>query len=95
MAVLERRADVSTELKDAALTDARAALAEALAALFAMVASTEVDEPTRRHLDTRLCEHAADLKGALFKALKECRHHRAFLGLPGIMEETRRERTAT
>ena len=79
---------------DSSLTAARASLSDALNALLLLVASTDVPEAERRALDASLSAEAAALKGALFKALKDCALHRAFLGLPLLMEETRRLLTA-
>lgn len=75
---------------EAATPDARAALAKSLHALLLDVASRDVEEATRREIDMSLSEEAVALKGALFKALKLCKLHRAFLGLPALKEETRK-----
>ena len=45
--------------------------------------------PPRQAVDMALSPDAAALKGALFKALKSCELHRAFLGLPATLEATR------
>lgn len=72
------------------VTASRAALADALQRLLHEVASKDVAEDARRAIDASLVPHAVALKGALFKALKACSLHRAFTGLPTLMEETRR-----
>jgi hypothetical protein len=76
------------------LPSAREALAEAVEALLSDVASREVEETERRALDAALAPHAASLKGALLKALRVCSCARGFLGLPAVLEQTRRLLTA-
>ena len=69
---------------------ARDELAAALQALLEEVASTDMPEAERRALDGALSPCAADIKGACFKALRVCACARGFLGLPALMEETRK-----
>ena len=57
-------------------------------------AAAEDAEDARRNLDAALAADAAALKNALLKALRSCALHRAFLGLPALLEETRRLLTA-
>jgi hypothetical protein len=72
------------------LPSAREKLAEAVQELLTQVASNDVPELERRALDSALSPHAADLKGALLKALRLCSCARGFIGLPALMEETRK-----
>jgi hypothetical protein len=72
-----------------ALTAARAAVAEALHACLLEISTRDVPPDERRQVDVALSADAAALKGALFKALKSCSLHRAFLGLPATLEATR------
>ena len=58
------------------------------------MAAEDVAEDARRNLDAALAADAAALKNALLKALRACALHRAFLGLPALLEETRRLLTA-
>ena len=69
---------------------AREELASAVQELLTEVASKDVGETERRALDGALAPHALDLKGALLKALRLCGCARGFLGLPALMEETRK-----
>eukprot|EP00908_Phaeocystis_cordata_P024603 Transcript_7061.p1 GENE.Transcript_7061~~Transcript_7061.p1 ORF type:complete len:232 (+),score=101.01 Transcript_7061:111-806(+) len=94
LATVRAERDAVASADEAALGDARAALSEALNALLLHVATTDVPEDDRRALDAALSPDAAALKGALLKALKVCALHRAFLGLPALMEETRKLLTA-
>ena len=80
----------SLDMTSDKLPNAREALAEAVADLLLDVASRDADEVELRALDTALAPHAVDLKGALLKALRVCACARGFLGLPALMEETRR-----
>jgi len=80
----------SLEMTSDKLPSAREELAEAMHALLADVASRDVGEVERRSLDGALAPHAAELKGALLKALRSCACARGFLGLPSLMEETRK-----
>ena len=82
--------DAVASADEATIGDARAALSEALNALLLHVATNDCGEEERRELDGALSPDAAALKGALLKALKVCALYRAFLGLPSLMEETRR-----
>ena len=82
--------DAVASADEATIADARAALSEALNALLLHVATNDCGEEERRELDGALSPDAAALKGALLKALKVCALYRAFLGLPSLMEETRR-----
>ena len=59
-------------------------------ALLSEVGANDVDEVERRALDGALSPHAAELKGALLKALRVVACARGFLGLPALMEETRK-----
>lgn len=72
----------------------REVLAGALSALLLKVAKEDLPESVREPIDAKLAARAAELKGALLKALRECALHRAFLGLPKLMEEMRRLLTA-
>jgi hypothetical protein len=72
-----------------ALSSARAAVAEVLHACLFEVSTREVPPDERRVVDVALSAAAASLKGALFRALKSCALHRAFLGLPATLEATR------
>jgi hypothetical protein len=72
------------------LPNAREELAEAVQALLCQVAANDVAEVERRALDGALSPHAAALKGALLKSLRYCSCARGFLGLPTLMEETRK-----
>lgn len=72
-----------------ALTAARAAVAEALHACLHEISTRDVPPDERRQVDVALSADASSLKGALFKALKSCALHRAFLGLPATLEATR------
>ena len=82
--------DAVAAADEATIGDARSALSEALNVLLLHVGTNDVSEEDRRSLDIALSPDAAALKGALLKALKVCALHRAFLGLPGLMEETRK-----
>ena len=75
---------------EATLSDARTALAASLHALLLEVSSNDVEEGARRLLDVTLSKESTALKGALLKALKECRMHRAFLGPPALKEAPRK-----
>ena len=72
-----------------ALAAARAGLAAALHGCLLEVAQHDVPEEQRRQLDAALCAETTALRGALFKALRVCSLHRAFLGLPRLLEATR------
>jgi hypothetical protein len=72
------------------LPSAREALAEAVDALLSDIGVRDVEETERRSLDAALAPHAAEMKGALLKALRVCHCSRGFLGLPALMEETRK-----
>ena len=78
------------EMTSDKLPSAREALAEAVQALLEEVASKDVPETERRELDMALSPAAKDLKSALLKALRLCSCARGFLGLPALMEETRK-----
>ena len=65
-------------------------MAEAVQALLEEVSTNDVPEAERRALDGALFPHAFDFKGALLKALRLCSCARGFLGLPALMEETRK-----
>ena len=80
----------SLDLTSDKLPNAREQLAEAVKEVLTQVASNDVPEQERRALDSALSPHAADLKGALLKALRLCSCARGFLGLPALMEETRK-----
>ena len=80
----------SLDMASDKLPNAREELASAVQALLADVAANDVGETERRALDGALSPHAAELKGALLKALRLCSCARGFLGLPLLMEETRR-----
>uniref|UniRef100_A0A7S0NXA3 Uncharacterized protein n=1 Tax=Calcidiscus leptoporus TaxID=127549 RepID=A0A7S0NXA3_9EUKA len=82
---LSELAQVGEDRKHAA----RDAVAEALHALLLHLATSDCAEQERRTLDSALSEQALSLKGGLLKALKQCALHRAFLGLPLLMEQTR------
>ena len=86
--------DAVASADESTIGDARTALSEALNALLSHVAANDLSEDERRQLDGALGPDAAALKGALLKALKLCALYRAFLGLPALMEETRRLLTA-
>lgn len=75
--------------QDEALTEARASVAKALHNCFHEVSSRDVSPDERKQIDLALSADATALKGALFKALKVCDLHRAFLGLPATLEATR------
>ena len=94
LASVQAQRDAVAAADDKSLADARAALSEALNALLLHVATNDVPEAERRTLDGALAGDAAALKGALLKALKVCALYRAFLGLPALMEETRKLLTA-
>ena len=89
-----KQAAVAACADEAALPDAKAAQTAALHALLLHVAAEDVAEDARRNLDAALAADAAALKNALLKALRSCALHRAFLGLPALLEETRRLLTA-
>ena len=72
-----------------ALAAARADLAEALHGCLLEVAQGDVPEEERQALDAALCAETTGLRGALFKGLRACALHRAFLGLPRLLEATR------
>ena len=72
------------------LPNAREDLADAVQALLSEVGANDVGEVERRALDGALSPHAAELKGALLKALRVVACARGFLGLPALMEETRK-----
>ena len=72
------------------LPSAREDLAEAMHSLLCEVSATDMAEVERRSLDAALSPHAADLKSALLKALRVCMCARGLLGLPALMEETRK-----
>ena len=90
LAEVQRQREAVASASEETLGDARTALSEAVNALLKHVASTDVAEAERKQLDSALAADAAALKGALLKALKVCALYRAFLGLPSLMEETRR-----
>lgn len=72
---------------------AKAALGEALNNLLMLVAKAnkdQMDASVRSELDTALLADAEGLKWPLLKGLKWCILHRAYLGLPNTMEQTRR-----
>ena len=58
--------------------------------LLRLVASSEMPPAERGRIDAALSADAVAMKGSLLKALKVCDLHRAFLGLPALMEQTRR-----
>ena len=93
-ALRAKQAAVVACADEAALPDAKAAQTAALHALLLHVAAEDVAEDARRALDAALAADAAALKNALLKALRSCALHRAFLGLPALLEETRRLLTA-
>ena len=88
--------DAVLELEDSSdkLPSAREALAEAVSKLLTDIAWRDADEQERVALDVVLAPRAAELKGALLKALRVCGCARGFLGLPRLMEETRKLLTA-
>lgn len=90
LAELQSRRNGVAAAEGDALAPARDALADALAALLYNVASRDAPEDERRTLDSTLAPDAAALKGALLKSLRVAALHRAFLGLPALMEATRR-----
>ena len=87
-----KQAAVAACADEAALPDAKADKSNALHAP-TWPPRTSPRTPCRR-LDAALAADAAALKNALLKALRACALHRAFLGLPALLEETRRLLTA-
>jgi hypothetical protein len=88
--IAARDAVTSAAGDETSLAEARERMAAAVHALLSDVATREADEDERRSIDSILAPEAASLKGALLKALRLCLLARGFLGLPALMEETRR-----
>lgn len=87
---LRERLTTLSEADDGGKQAARDSTAAALHELLLYVASNDVCEEPRRALDNSVNENAMALTGGLLKALKLCKLHRAFQGLPLVKEQTRR-----
>jgi hypothetical protein len=90
--VQEQQACSDSDDKEAK-TRAKDATKDALHNLFHAVSESrkeDMPEQTRKEVDAALVADAEPLKWPLLHALKNCSLHRAFLGLPQTMEQTRR-----
>jgi hypothetical protein len=84
---------IACEGDGAQLPGAKSACADALHSLLAFVASAPKDElsaAVRAEIDSSIFDDAATLKWHLLRGLQRTVLHRAYLGLPKSMEQTRR-----
>jgi hypothetical protein len=84
---------IACEGDGAQLPGAKSACADALHSLLAFVASAPKDElsaAVRAEIDNSIFDDAATLKWHLLRGLQRTVLHRAYLGLPKSMEQTRR-----
>eukprot|EP00965_Chrysotila_dentata_P067726 2241147-Pleurochrysis_carterae.AAC.3 len=85
-------AEAATAAEGEASTAAKERVAQSVRSLLLHVAQQDLGDEERRIADGMLCAsgNPKALKGGLLKALKLSETHRGFLGLPALMEETRK-----